>query len=438
MAGSFSKKMKNIMTFGYLMKLDKKIPQDLDKIKRKQDRNVHRLMKSAYDIPFYREKFESVGLTPDDFHSAEDLAKFPTTNRAEVRTWMEKIIAEDPEAYDKWEIFTTSGSSGDPLKFFQTARETACLNANWIRVLMFAGYKPFTGKMYSFKTSHRSLDEKKGDSWVQKLGILRRKVVPEDNCVGEGIREIINDINEYKPDLLSFRRNCLVRMALFAQRNDLEIHRPDIFVPVSEMVDDMTRTILKETFGDGLMDAYGSSETGSCIVQVPGADRYYICNDTHVVNLYDDDGHLADEGKVVITTLLKRDFPFINYDIGDRATSVTEKGVRFITSIQGRVNDFVKHESGIDSSAYFLRKIPNGITGIAQFRYIQESYHDIHVQLVRDLKNNDHTQEEIEKYFLERVDSKYGDEFNITFEWLDVIPPDENGKMRCFVCKVDQ
>ena len=47
MAGSLSKKMKNVMTFGYLMKLDKKIPQDLDKIKKKQDRNVHRLMKSA-------------------------------------------------------------------------------------------------------------------------------------------------------------------------------------------------------------------------------------------------------------------------------------------------------------------------------------------------------------------------------------------------------
>ena len=227
-----------------------------------------------------------------------------------------------------------------------------------------------------------------------------------------------------------------MRMALYAQRNGMKVHKPKIYVPVSEMVDDMTRKVLAETFGDGLMDAYGSSETGSCIIQVPGSDLYYINSDTHVVNIYDEDYHLADEGKVIITTLFKKDFPIINYEIGDRASSVTLDGVRYIKNIKGRVNDLVRHEHGDETSALELMKIPNGIVGIAQFRYIQESYHDMRIQLVKDPANNAHTKEEIEDFFSKKMAELFGDEFKLHFDWLDVIPPDENGKMRCFACKM--
>ena len=71
------KKLKNVMTFYYLMKLDKKIPTDREFIRKRQGKKVHELMKCAYEVPFYRERFERCHLTPDDFHSAEDLAKFP-------------------------------------------------------------------------------------------------------------------------------------------------------------------------------------------------------------------------------------------------------------------------------------------------------------------------------------------------------------------------
>ncbi|MDO4522661.1 MAG: hypothetical protein Q4B57_05880 [Eubacteriales bacterium] len=436
MAFVLEKKLKNVMTLGYLMKLDKRVPHSLSHIKKRQNKKIHELMKAAYEIPFYRERFDANGLTPDDFHSSEDLAKFPVTTRADLRLWMQKEYEEHPKMHDRWDVLSTSGSSGVPLKFLQTQRESACVNANWIRVLMFAGYHPFTGKMFSFETSHKHVDAKKGDSWVQKLGILRRRVVPENNCVGEGIRDVINDMNEYAPDLVCFRRNCLVRMALYAKNNGMTIRQPKIYTPVSEMVDDMTRKLLTETFGPGLMDAYGSSETGSCIIQLPGKKLYYICSDTHVVNIYDDEGRLADDGKVIITTLFKKDFPIINYDIGDRATSVTKEGVRYIKSIQGRVNDLVKHESGVESSALFLMKIPNGITGIAQFRFIEDSYHDMRIQLVKDPQNDAHTTEEIEEFFHQKMAELYGEEFRLHFEWMDVIPPDENGKMRCFTCRV--
>ena len=209
---------------------------------------------------------------------------------------------------------------------------------------------------------------------------------------------------------------------------------PKWYIPVSEMVDEMTRSILEKTFGPGLVDAYSCDETGSCLVKRPGNDYYDACNDTHVVNIYNDDNQLSNDGKVILTTLYKHDFPIINYDVGDIASSYIKDGIRYVTKIHGRLNDMVKHENGDQTSVLELRKIPNGITGIAQFRYVQDSFHDLRVELVRDPQDMTYSNEEITDFFMKKLTELYGNEFRIHIEWLDVIPPDPNGKLRCFIC----
>ncbi len=432
-----SKKLINVMTFGYLLVLKKKVPQNLKKAKRRQNRNVYRLMKKAYEIPFYRKRFEECHLTPEDFHSSEDLAKFPLLTKDELRAWMRELYEQNPKTRDSWDATSTSGSTGVPLRLYQSQREHAITNANWIRILMTLGYNPFFGKMISFESSYRK-EKKQRDSFLQRFGILQRRILSEKRCVGDETARVIQELNEYAPDLICLRKNCIVRIALYAQEHNLSIRKPKWYIPVSEMVDEMTQKILKKTFGPGLVDAYGSDETGNCVVKAPGKDYYDICNDTHVVNIYDDQGRLADQGRVIITPLFKTDFPIINYDIGDMASSFTREGIRFITKIHGRLNDMVKHEKGEPTSVLELRKIPNGITGIAQFRYVQDTYHDLRVELVPDPKDTTYTREEIDRFFRQRLEELYGDEFRIDIRWLDVLPPDPNGKLRCFVCNVKE
>ena len=437
MSFQLQKKLMNVFTFWYLLRLDKTMSANPQKAKKQQNRNVHKLLKSAYEIPFYRKRFDENHLTPDDFHCSEDLAKFPVLTKDELRVWMKELYDTHPEERDSWDATSTSGSTGIPLRLYQSQREHACANASWIRILMSFGYNPFFGKMVSFESSYRS-EKKSRDSFIQRFGILQRRILSEKRCIGDGTAEVIKELNDYAPDLICLRKNCIVRIALYAQQHNLQIKKPKWYIPVSEMVDDVTRNILEKTFGPGLVDAYGSDETGSCIIKRPGNDYYDICNDTHVVNIYDDQNHLADTGKVIITPLYKTDFPIINYDIGDIASSYVKDGIRYVTKIHGRLNDMVKHENGEDTSVLELRKIPNGITGIAQFRYVQESYHDLRVELVRDPQDMTYTNEEITSFFLQRLTQLYGDEFKIDIRWLDVIPPDPNGKLRCFVCNVKE
>ena len=137
---NFQKKMKNIYTMFYLIGMNKDFDSNPKKIKEDQNRRIHKLMKRAYEIPFYREKFEASGTTPDDYHCAEDLVKFPTINKDELRQFMQKNWDDNPKKRDLWQVLSTSGSSGTPLKIVQTHKEHARSNANWIRELMVAGY----------------------------------------------------------------------------------------------------------------------------------------------------------------------------------------------------------------------------------------------------------------------------------------------------------
>ncbi len=433
----FEKKLKNVYTLYYLLTLHRHLDGDPEKIKKDQNKRIHKLMKRAYKIPFYKQRFIESGTTPDDYHCAEDLVKFPVMTKPELRLWMQQEWENHPEKHDSLNVHSTSGSSGVPLKVLYTQKEQGCSDANWIRVLRDAGYHPFRGKMYSFQTSHRDPNAKpKRDSFIQALGVMRRKVVSEDNCVGDGIADTIRDINEYKPDMICFRRNCLVRIVAYAEKHNMPLWKPKLYCPISEMVDDVTRNLLKKTLGDGLIDAYGLSEMGSFIYQYPGNDFYYVANDIAAVNVYDDNNNLADDGRIIITSLYKKTYPLINYDTRDLGKSYVKDGLRYMTKIEGRMNDMVLHEDGVESSALMLMRIANKTVGLSQFRFIEETYHDMLIQLAPDPNNTSMSHEEIEKHFIDSVRELYGDEFNIRIEWMDVLPPDKTGKQRCFVCNV--
>lgn len=433
---SIEKKLVNVYTLYYLMKLKKSFDGDPAKIKADQNKKVHKIMKRAYEIPIYRKKFEESGTTPDDYHCSEDLVKFPLLTKPELRQWMQEEWDNHPEKHDSLNLTSTSGSSGVPLKTIYSQKEQACYNANWIRALSAAGYKPLRGKMYSFQTSHKPPSATGYDSFIQRLGLMRRKTVSEDLCVGDGIAEYIEDINNYKPDMLCFRRNCLVRIAVYAKQHNMELWKPKFYVPVAEMVDDVTIKLLNEALGPGIIDAYGVSEMGSCVYKFPGNDFYYVANDIAVANVYDDNNQLADNGRIVLTTLYKKQYPLINYDVLDIGRSYVKDGLRYFTAIEGRLNDMIKHEDGVESSSLQLMRIANHTVGLSQFRFIQESYHNMRIQLAPDPLNTSKSRKEIEQHFIDSIHKEYGDEFEIAIDWMDMLPPDKTGKQRCFICNI--
>ena len=422
------KKLVNAYIFLDLKKMKTKIPRDFTEVKKIQERRLQKLMKEAYKHPFYKERFDKAGVKPKDIKKPEDLAKLPILYKEELRAWM-KEEAKNPK-YDNWYHDTTSGSSGEPLMILLSPREKAYMMANWFRVMMLAGYDPFKGKTMSRKSAHSV--SAGYDTMLQKIGILRRGFL--DQYADE--EEMIRQVNEYKPDFLYMNKTELMRLCLYCNDHNSKIHRPKYFVPTGEKSDDIARALFMKILGPGMIDSYGTAEAGACMVRLFDSKEYVVHNDSFVVNIHDDDGKLALEGNIVVTPLYKTDMPLINYSVGDKGTSEIRDGVRFITSVQGRSNDFFRYETGEVTTFFEIAPIIAHCTDVLQIRFIQETYHDIHVQCVHNKQESPLTTEEVEENLTRQLNEKFKHPFNITYEWMNSIPPEENGKLRMIVCKV--
>ncbi len=393
-----------------------------------QEKRLHKLMKRAYKIPFYRERFDRAGVKPEDIRTGDDLAKLPVLTKDELREWMAGEV--NKPQYKDWIVDTTSGSTGKPLSIMMSPREKAYMKSNWLRVMRVCGYNPFTGKTMTRVNAH---DENAGgrDTILQRFGILRRAYL--DQYAPE--EELIEQINEYKPDFLYLNKSELMRLVLYSKRTGTPIYHPKFYDPISERISENDRKLFIEILGPGLVDAYGSAETGSCLLRMKGKKNYIIHFDSFVVNVLDDEGNLAEEGRLIITPLYKTDMPLINYQIGDSAVSKTKNGLRYVTDIKGRMNDYFYYENGEVTSFFEVTPVIAHCSDILQIRFIEETYDLIHVQIVRDEKAK-MSREEIEEYVSVNLNKIFKKPFKFEFEWLDAIPPDPNGKLRMIVSKV--
>ena len=128
--------------------LDTASPDELRAI---QSEKLRVAVRYAYAcIPFYRRKFDAIGLRPDDIASVEDLQKIPLTTKQE----MADDIADNPPwgtytavddaiwAQRGWQIFASSGTTARPRVFRYTSLDRSLWTWANARAMWAMGFRP--------------------------------------------------------------------------------------------------------------------------------------------------------------------------------------------------------------------------------------------------------------------------------------------------------
>ncbi len=386
-----------------------------------QNKKIQKLMKRAYEIPFYRKKFEEAGVKPEDFKCREDLIHFPVTTKSELREWLaDEVVGKE----SKFHIFSTSGSTGMPLKVPVSPRENAYLTANWLRMAVKWGINPFTSKTLALKNPKLVSGN---DSILQKLGILRRKKV---SFLVDG-HELMKTLNQYKPDFFYAHKSKLEQMIEAAQEKNCPLYQPKVCVSVSEMITEKDEQILCDNLNH-VASSYGCIEAGACTyTPVGNLHKHIVTNDTHVINVVDEEGNLADEGWMYLTNLNFYHFPIINYDIGDKAETFEEQGVQYIRRIQGRMNDVVYLRDGRKYGWQTFALVFRKYESILHTRVIQKDYEILQFQMVTKKECSVEDKKEMEQLLTDDIDR----EMNVTgvryeFTWQERLQADDTGKVR--------
>ena len=126
----------------------------------------------------------------------------------------------------------------------------------------------------------------------------------------------------------------------------------------------------------------------------------------------------------------------MNYDLGDGLDIFEKDGLKYISKINGRLDDWIKFEDGEKLPFHFFYEVMEKRKEISQFRIIQETYHDVTIILVES-KDYNVPHVEVQTKIQEELESLFQKtDINYHFEWRDVIPFDENGKLRMLISKV--
>ncbi len=409
-----------------------------EEIKEIQSERLRALMKHACDnVPYYHQKFEERGLTPQDINSSEDLVKLPILTRNDVRVNLDNLVARNfPK--EKLRPYSTGGSTGEPLQFY-IPKDSSWGSAAAYRAYEWYGYR---------------LGDKVAYLWGSPLDSTLQETIKSrlSNFIQRTIYLNAFDMSEDKMEafarkLIKFRPKTIIAYAAvayffsrFIRDNAIQGIKPRVVITQAEKLFDYQREMIEQTFDCEVFDFYGSREVGSMAAECPQHRGYHISSENVVLEFVRDNGNPVspgETGKILVTDLHNYAMPFIRYENGDLGVPTDGNcscgiNLPLMKSVEGRVADILV----VDGKATTTLAIPHLFKDlpIKQYQVIQEVEGRILVKIIKGTGYSEENTEEIHKLLRKIV----GDKVNIEVIFTDSIPPSVSGKHRFFISKVTQ
>lgn len=330
------------------MFFDKKIEQMArDQMREIQLERLKKIVKYAYErVPFYKKKFDEIGLLPEDTKTLEDIKKIPYTTKADLRdNYPYGLLAVPMD--DIVRVHASSGTSGKPTVVAYTKNDLDMWSDCMARLIVAAGgrksdivqisfgYGLFTGalglhqgweKIGATVIPASSGNTERQVMLMKDLGATALVATPS---YGLYISEVVEKMGIKKEDLK-------LRIGLFgSEASSPEMHK--------ELQDKLG---LFPTDNYGLSEIIGPGVAGECEFKCGmhiNEDHFYPeIIDKETLQPIED----GEWGELVITTLTKEGLPMLRYRTKDITRLIKDKcqcgrtTVR-MDKIQGRSDDML-------------------------------------------------------------------------------------------------
>lgn len=291
-----------------------------DEMKALQSFRLSQTVRKVYNnVPYYRERMEKAGVTPDDIHSVEDLKKLPFTMKQDLRdTYPYGLFAVPME--DVVRVHASSGTTGKQIVVGYTQHDLDVWSECCARALTAAGAtnKDFMHVSYGYGLFTGGLGLHGG---AEKVGMT---VIPVSTGNTNRQINIIKDIG-------STYICCTPSYALYLAETmeEMGITKDDIKLKAglfgAEPWTEEMRHEIEEKLGLKALDIYGLTEIIGPGVAFECSEQsgMHINEDHFIAETIDPDtGEVLPEGtqgEIVFTCISKEAFPLLRYrtrDIG--------------------------------------------------------------------------------------------------------------------------
>lgn len=357
---------------------------DPEMIADKQLTRLRSRVRAAYEVPFFRRRWDAAGAHPAVLRSLDDLSGLPSYTVDDIRESIEadppygdyQGVSVEQAAQEPMRVYMSGGTTGVSRPTLYTAWDREAGAILTARALYMQGIRPgdvvLNAWAYSTHNGAHAMDE-----------ALYRWL----NCVvlstGTGnvtpTRRQIELAVQYGAKAILTTGDYLLHVAETAREMGLD-PTEDLRLTALPNIGDKRR--LSETFGAPVYDSYGFHEVQWVAIECSAGDGLHIFEDAFIVEIVDvASGELlpdGEQGAVCITEIYKTGSPQIRYNIMDLSAlyppgqCACGSWLRKMAPFAGRGDNMVKLR-GVNIWPEALGEIATSVEGVGDDYFVVAS-----------------------------------------------------------------
>lgn len=284
----------------------------------REERLQYVLHRAATQVPYYRQMW-SERRRRGEPGSPENLADWPVLKKETVRLQAERFVAEDCDRNQMY-LEHTSGTTGTPLALWW-GRETV---QRWFGIYE-ARVRHWNGLTHETRWGHVggqpvvAFDQQDPPFWVWNAPLRQLYL----SCMHLGPKSnpaYLQAIQEYRLEYLLGYASSLAMLAQTAVEQGIKIPLK-VAITDSEPLLAHQRRVMEQAFGCPARETYGMAEI-ACAGSECSAGAMHQWPEAGLVELLDENDQPVAPGatgRIVATSFLNADMPFVRYDTRDLA-----------------------------------------------------------------------------------------------------------------------
>jgi phenylacetate-CoA ligase len=292
-----------------------------EELRRVQSERLRETVRTAYEnVPFYRERFEEMGLSPDDVTSVDDVSKLPFTTKEDFRdTYPTGMFAVEMD--DVVRVHASSGTTGKPKIVGYTQSDLDVWDDAMARCLVAAGLEAddVVQNAYGYGLFTGGLGLQQG---IEAIGAT---VIPMGGGQTQRQVEMLADLES---DALACTPSYALYVAETADEMGVDVRDLPLRLVIfgAEPCTEPMREEIEDRLGVTGIDLYGLSEIVGPGVSIECLEQagLHVWEDRFYPEVVDpasgDPVAEGEEGELVLTTLSKEALPVLRYRTGDLTT----------------------------------------------------------------------------------------------------------------------
>jgi len=410
----------------------------LDEIQGLQLERMKWSLNHAYtNVPLYRQRYDELGIHPDDLKELSDLAIFPFTAKNDLRdTYPFGMFAVPRDQLQR--IHGSSGTTGKPIVVGYTRNDVAMWTTVVARSIRAAGGRKgmLVHNAYGYGLFTGGLGLHQG---AEALGC---GVIPMSGGQTERQIQVIQD---FRPDIIVVTPSYMMTLLDEMIRHNIDPASTSLQIGIfgAEPWTEQMRREMEDTLDMHAVDIYGLTEVvgpGVASECVETKDGLHVWEDHFYPEIIDPatgavlpDGEM---GELVFTSLTKEAFPMIRYRTRDltRLLPGTARPFRRIEKITGRDDDMIILR-GVNMFPSQIEEIILGIPGLVanyQLQLKRKGRMDTLDVLVeaREIASGEHDRETLAKQVKGRIKDVIGVSVGVNVLMPNSLPRSEGKAKR--------